>query len=288
METLKDAPVEVKVYSSLMGEKVISTTACTWGQLQKQLDKDGVSYNGMKAVIGETKMTMESSASQLPDTGFTLFLMPVKTKSGAKPGDGLSYKELRGAIQSRISNDSSAASHFNVGKNYITKGTEELRTLLNSYKPKGGAKTAPAPVAKVTPVAKPTAKATTKPSVKPVATKVPVTKVVDVSGLSYSELRAKIKDILAVDDTTAKAHFNVTKNYTTKGTEELRSLLGLWLNGTRVSATKAAPVQETTKPKATPKAAEVKTVASKDVTGPKVKSLKERYEELRNVIPGVK
>ena len=126
----------VKVYSTQMGEKSVETSATTWGQLQNDLSKNGISYSGMKSVIGESKLTLEADAAILPTEGFTLFLMPKKTKAGAIDINTAGYKDLRAEICTILNGGKNepAKTHFNEGKNYTTKGTEELRGLLASWK----------------------------------------------------------------------------------------------------------------------------------------------------------
>jgi hypothetical protein len=126
----------VKVFSTQMGEKSVETQATTWEGLQSDLRKEGISYDKMKAVIGENKLTLEAGQAMLPATGFTLFLMNKKTKAGMgkKHYASHSYGELRGSIRFILDKDPSAATKFNEGKNYTTKGTEVLRDLLSKYK----------------------------------------------------------------------------------------------------------------------------------------------------------
>lgn len=125
--------MKVKVYSTQMGEKEIDSQATTWGELQRDLLKASINYSGMKTVIGETKLTLEADAAVLPDYDFTLFLMPVKTKSGIAYED-MKYKELRSTIKKFIEEDKEEAeAYFNKGRNYTTKSTEDLRDLLLGY-----------------------------------------------------------------------------------------------------------------------------------------------------------
>jgi len=49
-------------------------------------------------------------------------------------------------------------------------------------------------------------------------------------GLSYSEIRLKIKQAFEDDKEAANEHFNVGKNYTNKSKDELESLLSAWEN----------------------------------------------------------
>jgi hypothetical protein len=76
--------MKVKVYSTQMGERVVDSSAKNWGELQSDLSDGGISFDNMKAVIGETKLTMDSSSSVVPQEDFTLFLMPKKTKAGSE------------------------------------------------------------------------------------------------------------------------------------------------------------------------------------------------------------
>lgn len=54
----------------------------TWCELQQVLTTSGVRYDGMKVVVGESQVTLESNEAQLPTGEFTLFLMPQKVRSG--------------------------------------------------------------------------------------------------------------------------------------------------------------------------------------------------------------
>lgn len=62
--------------------KEIMTTAGTWGTLQNDMTRNGIHFDGMKAVVGETQNTLESSEAALPEGEFSLFLMAGKVKSG--------------------------------------------------------------------------------------------------------------------------------------------------------------------------------------------------------------
>lgn len=74
---------QVTVYSTAVSSsRTIETSAATWGELQSLLGEQGISYSGMKAVVGESQVTLESNAAILPDSNFTLFLLPQKVKSG--------------------------------------------------------------------------------------------------------------------------------------------------------------------------------------------------------------
>jgi len=82
--------MKIRIYTTLNGKVIndYATTAKTWGDLKAQLIRDGY-YNegGSKAVLRETKATLEADGIVLPPTGmstYTVFITPTKTKSGAK------------------------------------------------------------------------------------------------------------------------------------------------------------------------------------------------------------
>lgn len=125
---------KVTVWSSVGGSKVIETEASNWSELQKQLSKENVKTDGMKAVTGD-KITLEHPEAVLPAGDLNLFLFPVQTKSGAGAAS-MSFNDIRAFIKLAIEKDPEGAkAHFNEGKNYTNKGTDELRGLVDSYKP---------------------------------------------------------------------------------------------------------------------------------------------------------
>lgn len=199
------ASKQIRIYSQGFGEKVLDSKANTWKELQAELDSKNINYSGMKSVIGESQLTLESPDAVLPAEGFTLFLMPIKTKSGAAE---LSYKELRSNIQSAVNgaDGDRAKAHFNAGKNYTTKGTDELRSLWASWKPgKSSAKAAAAPS---TPAkAKATIKeAAVKPAAKSVEAKTGPAAKEDKPAIG-SKLKGSISRISAVVDTLKDLDF---------------------------------------------------------------------------------
>lgn len=121
--------------------KVLETSVVNWSALQTELSKLGVNHSGMKAVIGKSKVNLENPEAILPDEDFTLFLYPIRTKSGAvyTPAQiaSMSYGEVRAAIKLAIEADPEGGkAHFNVDKNYTVKSTNEIKALLTSYKSK--------------------------------------------------------------------------------------------------------------------------------------------------------
>ena len=124
----------IKVYSTSGRTNVnLATEATTFSQLKNELDGQGISTSSMKCVIGESKLTLESDNAILPETDFTLFIMPKKTKSGADYSN-MSRTECYAAIKGLIETQGETASnHFNSEKNYTNKTTSDLKELLNSF-----------------------------------------------------------------------------------------------------------------------------------------------------------
>lgn len=76
--------MKITVYSTKTGSTTeIVTNATTWGQVRSTLMDNGI-YTGdsMKAVVAESKTTLEHLEAVLPVEDFTLMLVPIKNKSG--------------------------------------------------------------------------------------------------------------------------------------------------------------------------------------------------------------
>lgn len=126
--------MKVTVYSTSGKNNVtIETNATTFGQLKPTLVEHGFNLSGMKAVVGETKVTLEADGVILPTEDFKLFLMPVKTKSGVDI-QSLDRPGIYSEIQRLIEKDGdSARNHFNQHGNYTRTKTIDLKDLLSSY-----------------------------------------------------------------------------------------------------------------------------------------------------------
>lgn len=74
---------EIKIISTQGDNNVsITSAATTWSELQREVNAAGVSTSNMKAMVRETKATLEMADAQLPTGNFTLFLTASKVKSG--------------------------------------------------------------------------------------------------------------------------------------------------------------------------------------------------------------
>jgi hypothetical protein len=74
---------EIKIISTQGDNNVsLQSAATTWSELQREVNAAGVSTSNMKAMVRETKATLEMADAQLPTGNFTLFLTASKVKSG--------------------------------------------------------------------------------------------------------------------------------------------------------------------------------------------------------------
>ena len=109
----------------------VNSTADTWGELKVQLLAEGVETQGLRSIIGETQLTLESSKAILPDYDFTLFLSPVKVKSGCDVDPfAMSYKECKEFIKEEIAGDPKAKAFFG---NYTIMSTGQMQKLIFDY-----------------------------------------------------------------------------------------------------------------------------------------------------------
>jgi hypothetical protein len=122
--------MKVTVFST-KGKKrsTVETTVQTWGELKQVLSAEGIETSGMKSIIGETQLSLESSKAVLPDYDFVLFLSPVKVKSGCIDPESMSYKECKTFIKEVI-DDEGAKEHFG---NYTIMSTSQLRSLIETW-----------------------------------------------------------------------------------------------------------------------------------------------------------
>lgn len=122
---------EIKVFSTLT-RKRLNSSATTWKELQAELKNESIKFDNMKAAVGKSKISLEYPGAQLPAEGFTLYLMPTKTKSGMDV-ENMSYSAIRSAIRQLVTTSENAHNHFNNEKNYTNKKADELRSLLASW-----------------------------------------------------------------------------------------------------------------------------------------------------------
>ena len=77
---------KIIIYSQATSQsKEIESDATTWGQLKKAVEEAIMnSVTTVKAVVRETRNTLDNDDAVLPSGEFTIFLLPVKVKSGVQ------------------------------------------------------------------------------------------------------------------------------------------------------------------------------------------------------------
>lgn len=119
---------KVTIYSSNLGNGLsFETDVTTFGQLQTVFMEKNISYQNMKVVVGETRVTLEHPDAVLPSGDFKIFLLPTKTKSGS-----LRRSEIYAAIKNlaKVHGVDYVKEKFG---NYTQKRTEDLLLLLKEY-----------------------------------------------------------------------------------------------------------------------------------------------------------
>lgn len=73
---------QIKIYTTVGTGGTIDTNARTLGELKPLLMEQGINFDNMKLVVGETKAELSLDEALLPESNFKIYLMPAKTKSG--------------------------------------------------------------------------------------------------------------------------------------------------------------------------------------------------------------
>lgn len=141
---------KVTVYvTSTKQKESVETRATTWGELKAELSSTkNLNTNGYKILEGRAGVQLVNDDTQLPTNirtseGLTNDLMIfVSPAQKIKSGMSMTRNEAYAYIKEAIAKDGEAAkAHFNVGKNYTTKKTDELESLITSYSYKASKKT---------------------------------------------------------------------------------------------------------------------------------------------------
>lgn len=75
---------EITIYSQATNtHKTVQSDATVWGDLIKTIEEAIMNpITTVKAIVKENKVTLDDKSAVLPEGPFTLFLLPVKVKSG--------------------------------------------------------------------------------------------------------------------------------------------------------------------------------------------------------------
>ena len=84
---------QIKIYTTVGTGGTIDTNVRTLGELKPLLMEQGINFDNMKLVVGETKAELSLDEALLPESNFKIYLMPAKTKSG------VDFDEMEGRIE---------------------------------------------------------------------------------------------------------------------------------------------------------------------------------------------
>jgi len=118
---------KIKVFATSGKNGVIETNVSTLGELKPLLKEMNINLSNAKFMVGETKNELGRDESMLPENDFSLYIMPVKTKSGSSSeelGDLFAELEKVYAKASTISSKISQA--------YYDKKDVELNGEIHS------------------------------------------------------------------------------------------------------------------------------------------------------------
>lgn len=109
-------------------KSVIESDATVWEDLRNQISDAGYDMTELRATENVNKTTLEHKEAALPAGDFTIFLRPIKTKSGGNY-DSMSFKELRAELTDA---DKEQLKVVLKGRNWTQAKTAELKDYLNS------------------------------------------------------------------------------------------------------------------------------------------------------------
>lgn len=105
-------------------KRVHETTATTWGELKTELSEH-YDFSNLQATENVNRTDLSAPTAKLPEGDFTLFLRPVRTKSGA-----YSYSEAREIIKE--DEDLQEYIKDTYGRNYTNLPTSTLNEAIKN------------------------------------------------------------------------------------------------------------------------------------------------------------
>ena len=118
--------MKVTVFSTKGSQKAVyETESTTWGQLKSELSED-YNFDNLQATENITRRDLTVDSAELPTSDFTLFLRPIKTKSGA-----YSYAEAKSIIKNDTALQEAIKKHY--GKNYTNLSTNILNEAITLF-----------------------------------------------------------------------------------------------------------------------------------------------------------
>lgn len=107
-------------------KRVHETTATTWGELKTELSEH-YDFSNLQATENVNRTDLSAPTAKLPEGDFTLFLRPVRTKSGS---EDLSFSEAREVIKE--DKDLQEYIKETYGRNYTILPTATLNEAIRN------------------------------------------------------------------------------------------------------------------------------------------------------------
>jgi len=127
----------ITIYSTKGGMKEITTIATTWGELKPEIKKAGYDLANLAATCGTTRNSLDRDDAILQTGDYTIFLRPVKTKSGALTADSKRADVNAVVKEMNEKYGQPFKDHLNSKGNWTRITTPEVVELINSFKPSG-------------------------------------------------------------------------------------------------------------------------------------------------------
>lgn len=128
----------ITIYSTKGGMKEITTRATTWGEFKPEVEKAGYDLKNLAATCGNTRNGLERDDAKLQEGDYTIFLRPVKTKSGAALKADAKRSDVNAIVKEMTEKyGEDFRTHINSKGNWTRVTTPEVVELVNSYKPSG-------------------------------------------------------------------------------------------------------------------------------------------------------
>lgn len=113
----------------------ITTDATNWGQLKELIIGEGYDLANLAAVENKRRSTLENVQAELPEGDFTVFLRPVKTKSGLAVPEDASRSDLKDIITEFGTPLKEFLKTVKPGRNWTQLATVDLKAGIEAYNP---------------------------------------------------------------------------------------------------------------------------------------------------------
>lgn len=127
---------KIKIFATKGKNKAtIETDVTNWGDLKVLVEAEGYDLSNLAATENRNRTTLEHKDANLPEGDFTIFLRPVKTKSGLDLPDG--DETTRGQLKDIIKEYGTPLKDYlktiKEGRNWTQLDTPTLRSAIAAY-----------------------------------------------------------------------------------------------------------------------------------------------------------